>query len=326
MDTNKRVLITGGTGQQGRAAARAFAERGWQVRILTRDAGSDAAKALARDGAEIAIGNVEDSASLDAAMKSAEAVFCVVPLVTSFMQEGSFDSQYAGTVNVVNAAIRAGVDHFVLSSANSADKGLNPNTDNKYKMEQYIRSTGMRATFVRPCAFMDNFLLPQWGLHQGVFTSALLPQTVQQLVSTEDIAEFAAISIANPHAEGAHILEIAGDELTPGAMADALSQALGRRIPYIRIKEEVLLRFNPNSGRGYSKINAGVLRMADLDALRRLNPKLLSFPAWLERTGADRIRPLLPLDRPGAILGISPAWDLDAPVSSTKDDAELRPT
>jgi hypothetical protein len=63
--------------------------------------------------------------------------------------------------------------------------------------------------------------------------------------------------------------------------------------------------------------------MADLDALRRLNPKLLNFPAWLERTGADRIRPLLPLDRPGAILGISPAWDLDAPVSSTKDDAEL---
>jgi len=42
-------------------------------------------------------------------------------------------------------------------------------------MEEYARVKGVRATFLRPVAFMENFWRPQWGLHQQIFTTALLP-------------------------------------------------------------------------------------------------------------------------------------------------------
>ena len=312
MTADSPILITGGTGQQGRAAARAFAERGWRVRILTRDPSSQAARALGALGCDLVVGDVGEPESIGAAMRGVRAVFCVVPLVTSFMEAGAFATQYQGTVNVVDAAVVHSVDHFVLSSANSADLGINPNTDNKHKMERYLNSTELRATVLRPCAFMDNFALPQWGLHQGVFTSALFPTTPQQLISTKDIGQFAAIALADPPPGGVRTLEIAADELTPGEMARALSEALGRRIPYVQVPEETLMRFNPNSGRGYSKINQGALRRVDLNSMVVLNPKLLSFPAWLETSGANQLRVLLPQYRPGGLLDILPTWRLEA--------------
>ena len=45
MRSDRTILITGGTGQQGAAAAAALARRGWTVRVLTRDASSPKARA-----------------------------------------------------------------------------------------------------------------------------------------------------------------------------------------------------------------------------------------------------------------------------------------
>jgi len=70
---------------------------------------------------------------------------------------------------------------------------------------------------------MENFLLPQCGLHQGLFTTALRPETRQQLVAVvADIAAFARIALEAPHKSDAQVLEIASDELTAGEMAEAL--------------------------------------------------------------------------------------------------------
>jgi uncharacterized protein YbjT (DUF2867 family) len=99
----------------------------------------------------------------------------------------------AGAKNVIDAAADAHVANFVLSSTSSADKGVNSNLHNKFLMEQYLRAKGLSATFLRPVAFMDNFLLPQWELQQGVFTSALLPSTKQQLIAVDDLGALAAL-------------------------------------------------------------------------------------------------------------------------------------
>ncbi len=199
-----------------------------------------------------------------------------------------------------------------LLSANSANRAVNQNLANKFLMEQYARDKGLRSTFLRPVAFMENFALPQWGLHQQVFTTALLPSTRQPLIAVDDIAEFAAIAFDHPPRAGSTILELAGDELTPGEMAAALSQALGRPIPCLYISSETLLRLNENSAQGYAHINAGAMNPVDLAALRKIHPGLMDFRTWLATTGAALLKPLLPLDRPGAYLADLPAWRLES--------------
>ena len=65
-DNDKIILVAGATGQQGGAVARNLLKDGWKVRALVRDPKKDAAQALAKQGAELVQGDLNDSASLDA--------------------------------------------------------------------------------------------------------------------------------------------------------------------------------------------------------------------------------------------------------------------
>ena len=68
------VLVTGGTGKQGGAVARELLAAGRTVRIMTRKPDSPAARELALLGAEIVQGDLDDAASLPAALDGAWAV------------------------------------------------------------------------------------------------------------------------------------------------------------------------------------------------------------------------------------------------------------
>ncbi len=63
---------------------------------------------------------------------------------------------------------------------------------------------------------------------------------------------------------------------------------------------------------GYAHINAGAMNPVDLAALRKIHPGLMDFRTWLATTGAALLKPLLPLDRPGAYLADLPAWRLES--------------
>ena len=84
------------------------------------------AKALVALGADVVAGNLDDHERLHAAMGGIHGVFCVVPLVTSFMPGGSFEYQLACSKNLIAAAATAKLDDVVPSSDNSADKPVTP--------------------------------------------------------------------------------------------------------------------------------------------------------------------------------------------------------
>ena len=72
--SNKTIAVTGATGQQGGAVARRLLAEGWQVRALTRDTSKPQAQELARLGATIVPGDLDNRAELDAAFKGVDAV------------------------------------------------------------------------------------------------------------------------------------------------------------------------------------------------------------------------------------------------------------
>ena len=61
------ILVTGATGQQGGAIARALRADGYRVAAMTRNPDSDNARALAELGADIVQGDLDDDESLRAA-------------------------------------------------------------------------------------------------------------------------------------------------------------------------------------------------------------------------------------------------------------------
>src|SRR6516225_1756520 len=76
-NADKTILVSGATGRQGGMLARHLLEKNWRVRALTRNTQSPAAAGLARQGAELAQGDLEDPASLQRALKGVYGVYSV---------------------------------------------------------------------------------------------------------------------------------------------------------------------------------------------------------------------------------------------------------
>ena len=75
---SKLITVFGATGQQGGAVARALLAKGYKVRAVTRNPDSAKAKELQAKGAELVqVKNMDDVASLEAAIKGAYGVFLV---------------------------------------------------------------------------------------------------------------------------------------------------------------------------------------------------------------------------------------------------------
>src|SRR5690554_4750799 len=104
MPKSLSVLVTGATGQQGGAVARALIKKGHKVRALTRKPDSQRALAVKQQGAELAIGNFDDRDSLVKAMKGVDAVFI---MGTPF--EAGMETETRQGIAAVDAAKAANV-------------------------------------------------------------------------------------------------------------------------------------------------------------------------------------------------------------------------
>ena len=77
MTSDQTILITGVTGNQGGAVARALQSSGFRLRGLTRKPESERAAELARRGVDIVKGDLDDEATLRHVLAGAWGVFGV---------------------------------------------------------------------------------------------------------------------------------------------------------------------------------------------------------------------------------------------------------
>lgn len=112
------VLITGATGFIGGHLVKACGARGWQVRALVLP-GDPADGDAAAYGAGIHTGDICDPSSLTGAFQGVDIVFHCAGLVTDWAPEAQFRAvMEAGTANVCEAALEAGVRRLVHVSTN----------------------------------------------------------------------------------------------------------------------------------------------------------------------------------------------------------------
>lgn len=285
------VLVLGATGQQGGATARALLKDGWRVRALVRDPASAKARALEGAGAELVTGDMGDRASLDRAVAGAYGVFSIQPSSPQLTYGLTDEDEVRFGTSIADAAKAAGVEHFVYTSV----LGLGPGTgvghfESKWRIEEHVRASGLRATIVRPGTFMELLLVPGFGLSQGTLQFFMRPDESMQFIAGEDIGVLTARVFADPRTYVGTTLEMAGDSLTGNALAEKISRATGTSITYTRFPPEVLTAI-PMLGKLVKMFDEGrVFGAADIPALRRLAPGLLTFDAWLERGGAAALR------------------------------------
>jgi len=231
VDANRTILVTGATGKQGGALINELIGKEWNLRAMTRRTDGDAAKALRAAGVEVVYGDLDDPASLRAALDGAWGVFGV-----QNTWEAGVEREEEQGKRLAELAEGAGVQHYVYASVGSAHRNTGiPHFDNKWRVEETVRSLKFPSYVIyRPVFFMENLTTP-WFLNGDTIYSALESTTVLQMIAVADIGKYAARTFTDAERLNGRAFDIAGDAKTMPETAGILGRALGRTIKYVQI-------------------------------------------------------------------------------------------
>jgi uncharacterized protein YbjT (DUF2867 family) len=219
------ILITGATGNNGRELVRQLAAAGQRVRALVRNPAK--AADLKSTNVELAIGDFDQPATLDAALRGVEKAFLLTPVAEHFVE---WQSAF------IEAAQRAEVKHLVKFSGMGADSKpkaellrLHNETDN------LLRKSAVPFTILQPNSFHQNILSSAETIKtQGAFYWPL-KNAAQSTVDIRDVNAIAARVFTSPGHEGNTYVITGPEALTFQQAAEKLSAVLGRDIQYVDV-------------------------------------------------------------------------------------------
>jgi uncharacterized protein YbjT (DUF2867 family) len=284
-NSNRTILVTGATGNQGGSIARHLLQRGkFKVRAMVRDENKPAAIALKQLGAEIIKADFNDRASLVDAVsqnenRAVQGVYGVFS-IQDFRDGTEVEIQQGNAI--ADAAKAANVQHFVYSSVGSAERNTGiPHFDSKFQVEEHIRLLGLPHTILRPVFFFYNYngMLPM--VKNGTLPQPLSPDTKLQQLSEEDYGEMVAEVFERPADFANRSIEVASVEMTMPEIAAAFSHVLGKKVEYQQIPfeafeqqagEEVTIMYRWFENVGYT---------ADFAQLKRDFPAPTDFESYL---------------------------------------------
>ena len=308
MADKKIIAVVGATGAQGGGLVRAILEDpngGFAARAITRDPQSPKARELAKLGAEVVAGDVDDQASLERAFAGAYGAYCV----TFFWDHFSPDKEMAQAKAMAQAARKAGLSHVIWSTLEDTRKWV-PLTDNRmptlmgqYKVphfdakgvsDRFFTEAGVPTTFLLTSFYWDNFIGFGMGPKKGPdgTLAITLPMGDKKLpgIAAEDIGRAAYGLFKEGPGSVGQTIGIAGGHLTGAEMAAAFGRALGRDVRYNAIAPAVYRGFGfpgaedlGNMFQFKSDFESYFTGARSLEVSRRLNPKLQTFDQWLAR-------------------------------------------
>lgn len=228
------ILVTGATGKQGGATARELLAGGHLVHAMTRQPDGPAARSLASAGARVVRGDLDDEASLRAALAGTWGVFAV-----QNTWEAGVEAEEVQGKRLARLAKEAGVRHFVYSSVGSAHKATGiPHFDNKFRVEETVRGLGFPTyVILRPVFFMENLASPWFkpGIDGGVLALGMGGDTPLQMIAVADIGKYGRIAFERHGELNGLGIDLAGDSLTPVEAAAVLGAVAGRTIDHFRV-------------------------------------------------------------------------------------------
>jgi NAD(P)H dehydrogenase (quinone) len=224
-----KVLVTGATGDTGRATVDELLARGHEVRALAHGQ-DERAKRLQERGVEVVYGDLLDFGQVRAALGGVQRAYFVYPIRPGILQATAYFAQ---------AAKEAGVDGIVNMSQKSAreDAKSHAATDH-WLSERVFDWSGLTVAHIRPTYFAEwlLYLAPMIKaglLHVPFGTGKHAP------IAAEDQGRVIAGILEDPAAHKGKIYPLFGPvEYTYEETAQVLSRVLGRPVQYKQVAFE----------------------------------------------------------------------------------------
>ncbi|KAI9839381.1 MAG: hypothetical protein M1837_002105 [Sclerophora amabilis] len=305
---SRTILVTGATGQQGRALVDALfsshsSQPPFKVLALTRNTQSPSAAAIAAKYPKVSLlrGDLDDcNAIFDSAKEPIWGVFSVQVFAGG---NATLESEEKQGNALIDASIAHGVKHFVYASVDRGgdrsedDPTPVPHFASKYRVEQYLKKkttanddsqkpSDMTWTILRPVAFMEN-------LKPGFMTKAMITslkitraRTLRiHLISCADIGWFAAEAFRKPEEYRNKAFSLAGDSLDLNELDQVFVEKTGHKAPStFNFVARGFFYWLPEFGKMFKWLGENPYTI-DVEGLRKIHPGLMTLGTWMEQNG-----------------------------------------
>lgn len=220
------ILVTGATGNVGRPLVATLAQRGLQVRAVTRNTHAAFPS------------HVAPVPSVEQGLPGADALF-----LNSRALMGQLE-------RTVDAARNAGVRRLVGLSAINADDDVSRQPsrvrgDRNREVDELVSTSGLEWVSLRPSVFASNFA-GMWGaqLRGGDVVSGPYAAASVAPIADADVAAVAAVALAADGLLGQRLPLTGPQSLTNAQLMELIGAALGRGLRYSELSpEQVRQRF-----------------------------------------------------------------------------------
>jgi uncharacterized protein YbjT (DUF2867 family) len=168
-----KIFVAGATGKTGKHIVKQLIEQIDQdvvVKALVRDL--ERGRTILPNSTELIVGDILKPATFESALADCNVVICATGASPSLNPTGPYQVDYEGTKNLVDAAKKHGIEHFILVSSLCTSKFFHPLNLFwlilywKKQAENYIQASGIPYTIVRPGGLKeednaDNIVMSQ---------------------------------------------------------------------------------------------------------------------------------------------------------------------
>lgn len=205
---------------------------------------------------ETVVGDLLNRDDIINAMENVHTVFHVGPPM-------SVHEPHIG-VMVIQAAEKAGVEHFIFSSVLHPIRSKLLNHDVKRQVEEYLIESTLNWTVLQPTHFMQN-TNPAEAVRTGILPVAYNSDSEMGFIDLRDLGQVALNILENPSKHYRARYELCGENVSYKAYADLISQVSDKSV-----------RVNKVDGRTVAQMSA----KGDRDFEDRLSRMFFYYDRW----------------------------------------------
>ena len=230
MKNAEKILVTGATGNVGSILIPILTNLGADVRALTRD--ESKAQGLKDKGAEVVVGDLENTHTLDDAFRGVDKVLLITP---------PNSNQVIQAKNGIEAAKRAGSPFILRLSAGAFKEapGALPRVSAQHdEIDEILKASGLPYTIIKPGFFIQNTMMAaQTVASEGVVYLPMKDGKIG-MIDVRDIVDVAVKVLTEDGYEGKSYTLTGPASISFHDVVAALSKVLGKQVNYVDVPLE----------------------------------------------------------------------------------------
>jgi len=297
--SKKIIVVFGATGKQGGSVVDSLLkENKWEIRAVTRDPQSEAAKSLAQKGVQVVQANSSNKEDLERVIPGAYGVFAL----TNFWDKDIFGKQNISEEQrqgelITDVSFAKGVHHFIFSSLHNPKEISNgkltlPHWTGKNLVEQHARKLSKEnpnfvTSFLYPGFFVGNLFNFAKRDPQGVVQWSISLNKDAKIPIFDPAADSGPLTcymFNHPEEFSGKYVHGASEYITPLQIIETYDRVTGDKSVYNSINPEFLKGKVPDEliENMIWMNDYGYYNGEDISATKKIYPGITTFESWLK--------------------------------------------